>query len=63
MFDSQKLQAVHVGACQVRSSCSWLGVAHVWLFWHAMPLFWQFDEQNDEIQVAGTVDVTVVTCF
>ena len=46
----QKLQPAHGGACKVVSSRFLLGFAQDWLFCHSMPLLWQLDEQNDEIQ-------------
>ena len=46
----QKLQAARGGACEAVSGRSWLGFARDWLFCHSMPLLWQLDEQNDEIQ-------------
>ena len=50
MLVRQKLQPAHGGMCEVVSSHSWLGFARDWLFCHSMPLLWQLDEQNDEIQ-------------
>ena len=50
MFNSQKLWVACVGKCQVLSGCSWLGFAWDCLFYHSIPLFWQFDEQYDEIR-------------
>jgi len=38
------------GACDVVSGRSLLGFARNWLFCHFMPLLWQLDEQNDDIQ-------------
>ena len=46
----QKLQAMRGGACDVVSSCSWLGFARDWLFCRSMPLLSQLDKQNDDIR-------------
>ena len=50
MLVRQKLQPVRGGACDAVSGCSWLGFAWDCLFYHSIPLFWQFDEQYDEIR-------------
>ena len=46
----QKLQPARGGACDAISNYSWLGFARDWLFCYSMPLLWQLDKQNDEIQ-------------
>ena len=46
----QKLQSARGGACDVVFGRSWLGFARDGLFCSSMPLLWQLDEQNDDIQ-------------
>ena len=47
----QKLQPMRGGACDAVSGCSWLGFARDWLFCLSMPVLWQLNAQNIDIQV------------
>ena len=47
----QKLQPAHGGACDAVSGHSWLGFARDGLFCLSMPVLWQLNAQNVDIQV------------
>ena len=51
MLVRQKLQPARGGTCDAFSSRSWLGFARDWLFYLSMPVRWQLNAQNVDIQV------------
>ena len=51
VFVRQKLQTAHGGLCDAVSGRSWLGFARDWMFCLSMPVIWQLNAQNVDIQV------------